>query len=263
MYKLVAIDIDGTLLNSKHLLDETTIKRVKEVQKSGIKVILVSGRDFIAAKPYMDVLNTKDLLVGLNGCRVYDSGGEIIFSEDLSYNISKEILSICEEEKLYTVLFIDKNTYVEKKYDFMDVLNYVKGSLEVGKLSLFYKNQIITKFLLVDNNEKLNKIKKRLDNHFGEKINSQFSLPHFLEIFNGKVNKGVMLKKICNLYNINTDEVIAIGDWDNDLSMIEYAGLGIAMENGSENLKIKADYITKSNDNLGVAFALEKFILNK
>ena len=81
-------------------------------------------------------------------------------------------------------------------------------------------------------------------------------------MFSSKVNKGKMLKKVAEYCNIKREEIIAIGDWDNDIPMLKYAGLGIAMDNGSKATKEAADYITKSNVEDGVAYALEKFILN-
>ncbi|RXI38447.1 Cof-type HAD-IIB family hydrolase [Clostridium tetani] len=263
MYKLIALDIDGTLLNREHEIADETIDVIKESMDKGIKVILVSGRDYSAAESYIKKIETKDLFLGLNGANIYDNKGEIIHSEYLDKEIVEYIIELSEKEEIYIVLFIGKNTYVDKASNFMGIDNYVFNSIEVGQISKFHKEQNVTKILLTHKEEKLIPIKEKLDSKYGSKINSQFSLPQFLEIFNGEINKGVALKRICEKYKISKEKVMAIGDWDNDITMIKYAGLGVAMGNGSENIKEAADFITKSNEENGAAYAIKKFVLKK
>ena len=263
MYELIALDIDGTLLNKEHEILDETVDAIKESMNKGIKIILVSGRDYLAAEPYIKKLGTKDLFLGLNGANTYDKEGNIIHSEYLDKEIVKYIIEISEKEDIYIVLFIGKDTYVDKTSTFMGIDNYVFDSLEVGKISEFYNGQDVTKILLVQKEENLKPIKEKLDLKYGKKINSQFSLPQFLEIFSGKINKGVALKRVCEEYNISKEKVMAIGDWDNDITMIEYANLGVAMGNGSKNVKEAADFITKNNDGNGAAYAIKKFALKK
>lgn len=263
MYELMALDIDGTLLNKKHEISDETVDAIKESMDRGIKVILVSGRDYLAAEPYIKKLGTKDLFLGLNGANTYDNKGNIIYSEYLDREIVEYIIEISEKEDIYIVLFIGKDTYVDEISTFMGIDNYVFNSLEVGKISGFYNGQDVTKILLVQKEENLKPIKEKLDLKYGTKINSQFSLPQFLEIFNGDINKGIALKRVCEEYNISKEKVMAIGDWDNDITMIEYAKLGVAMGNGSPNIKKVADFITKNNNENGAAYAINKFALKK
>lgn len=262
MFKLVALDMDGTLLDKKHLLRDEVIDAIKKVQEKGIKVVLVSGRDFKALKPFLRELNIQDLIIGMNGCKVYNNKGEVVFSESLEPSIGKEIIRFCEKEHKFNILFINGNTYVSKSNNYLGHEYYTGESIEVGQLSNFYKdNMLLDKIIVVDQHQQLLKIKEALDEDFLEKINIEFTLPMFLEMFSNKVNKGLMLERVAKYYNINREEILAIGDWDNDIPMIDYAGLGIAMGNASENLKKRAGFITKTNEEDGAAYALQKFIL--
>ena len=261
MYKLIELDIDGTLLNRDHEISSKTVNVIRKSMDRGIRVILVSGRDYSAAEPYIKKLETKDLFLGLNGATIYDNKGNIIHSEYLDREIVEDIIEICEKEDIYIVLFIGNNTYVDEISDFMGIDNYVFNSIEVGQVSKFYKDENVTKILLTHKEEKLKPIKEKLDFKYGSRINTQFSLPQFLEIFNGEVNKGIALKRVCEKYEIPKEKIMAVGDWDNDITMIEYAGLGVAMGNGSSRLKKVADFITKSNEEDGAAYAIKKFVL--
>jgi hypothetical protein len=134
MYKLIALDIDGTLLNRDHEISSKTVNVIRKSMDRGIRVILVSGRDYSAAEPYIKKLETKDLFLGLNGATIYDNKGNIIHSEYLDREIVEDIIEICEKEDIYIVLFIGNNTYVDEISDFMGIDNYVFNSIEVGKV---------------------------------------------------------------------------------------------------------------------------------
>lgn len=264
MFKLVALDIDGTLLDNNHELSSKVEETLTRVKEKGIRIILASGRDFPAIKPFLYKLETEDLSICMNGCKVYDYSGKLIFDESIDKKTSEEIIKLCEEKEIYIILFMNENIYVEKSFNYMDYENYTGKGIEVGKISKFINNKAdnIYKILLVGEHERLLEIKKILKLEYKGKVNAIFSLPQFLEIFSNRIDKGLMLKKIANLHNISPEKVLSIGDWDNDISMIEFAGLGVAMGNGSSKLKEKADFITKTNEEHGVAYALEKFILS-
>ena len=120
----------------------------------------------------------------------------------------------------------------------------------------------VTKILWYDEAEKIKIFQETLQKESFNEVTFCTSKPEFLEFFNSGVSKAAAMEFLGKLYGINREEMIAIGDGDNDLAMIEYAGLGISMENGSEKVKKAAGYITASNDQNGVALAIEKFILN-
>lgn len=263
MYKLVAADMDGTLLNEKHVLNKKTIEAIQKIKKLGIKLVLVSGRGFNKLKPFEDQLNIHDFAICLNGVNLY-KGKKLISGQYMEDDVLYDVLSICEKDEVYPILFgDDEGVYVDKIIkDYSSIEPYIGEVKAVGKLSEFCRKNKIYKITVYGKHEKLVKVENEIRNRFKNNINVYFSLPQYLEVFSIKADKGKMLRKVAEHCNIKKEEIIAFGDWDNDIPMLKYAGLGIAMNNGSKATKEAAEYITKSNVENGVAYALEKFILN-
>lgn len=266
MYKLIAVDLDGTLLDENRRITEKVRNSINEAKKAGVKVVVVSGRGYSGIKQISESLNLNDLIISLNGALVTDSRGDkIIFSESLKSDMAKRVICISEEMDITPFLFVEKEVYTEKYNDKVQMyMNNDKVNVNfTGVLSKFYNGQPAGKLLLIDKHDRLLSIREKIHEIYHGNINITFSMPEFLEVYSSKVNKGVMLKKIADYYNIKKDEVIAIGDGENDISMIEYAGLGAAMGNAPVIVKEKADFITKSNSEDGAACVIEKFVLNK
>lgn len=262
MYKLISADMDGTLLNQNHVLSDKTVTTLKKVRELGIKVVLVSGREYNSLRFFMKQLGLENFTICLNGANLYRRE-KLVSGEPIEREICSEIIHLSEKNGVYVILFDDKKVYVEKSTNYMNLGDYIEDWSAVGKLSSFYDNQTMYKIVLIEERKKLLKLKDILLDKFSHKINANFSLPNYLEIFSKKVDKGSMLKKVADHYGIKREDILAIGDWDNDIPMIKYAGFGIAMENGSRGLKSVADYITKSNREDGAAYAMEKFILSR
>lgn len=267
LYKLVALDVDGTLLNEDRKITDKVKFSIQKAKEKGIKIIIVSGRGFRGVESLVRELGLEDLVVSLNGAAVTDSTGEtLVFSEHLDSKICSNILKLSEEMNISTLLFVDKDVYAEK-YDYAAEIFEENDRVKVNcihrKLSEFYRDQPAGKLLMIGEHERLNDFKEMVWKKYGNKINVTFSMPHFLEVYSPNINKGVVLNKVAEYYGIKRDEIIAIGDGENDIPMIEYAGLGVAMGNANDKVKEKASFITKTNSEDGVAYVLEKYILNK
>jgi Cof subfamily protein (haloacid dehalogenase superfamily) len=252
-------------LNDNRKINDRVKKAIAEARNKGVKVILSSGRGFKGIEKFVRELQLDELVISINGAAVTDGTGEkLVFSQHLEPDVNRRIFELQKEYGIFAVLFIGNDMHVEEMNDkssyfadFEDVnVTVVGGFLE------FYKGQPIGKMLMIGDHEKLVVFRERLLEELGRQINVTFSLPHFLEAYNINVNKGIMLHRVAEYYGIKREEVIAMGDGENDISMIEYAGLGVAMENAMEEVKKAADYITKSNVEDGVAHVIEKFILN-
>ena len=266
MYKLIAVDLDGTLLDENLRITDKVRNSIYEAKKMGIKVVIVSGRGYSGIKNISESLNLDDLIISLNGALVTDSRGDkIFFSENLNSDMAKKVICISEEMDITPFLFVEKEVYTEKYNDKVQMyIDNDKVNVNyVGKLSKFYSDQPAGKLLLIDKHDRLLDIREKIHEIYHDNINVTFSMSEFLEVYSSKVSKGVMLKKIADYYNIKKEEVIAIGDGENDISMIEYAGLGVVMGNAPGNVKEKADFITKPNSECGAACVIEKFILGK
>lgn len=266
VYKLIAVDLDGTLLNRSGSMTDRVRNSINEAKDMGVKIIIVSGRGYKGIKYISESLNLNDFIISLDGAVVTDSKTDrTIFCECLECNMVKKVISICEEMGITSFIFTDKEVYAEK-YNaitkiFMD--NDKVNVIIEGRLSKFYNSQPAGKLLIIDEHEKLLKLKEKIYNIYHDGINLTFSMPQFLEVYSSKVSKGLMLKKIADYYAIKREEVIAIGDGENDISMIEYAGLGAAMGNAPGTVKERADFITKPISEDGAAYVIEKFILGR
>lgn len=291
MYKLVAIDLDGTMLNSYGIVTENTKKVIKETIKKGIYVIIASGRPIDSIKAISKEIGSDQYFIAGNGALIYDiQKDEIIYEKYMTREKVLEIIKICEENSISYNVYTDKTILAKAlKYN---VLYYHKENLKkeeskktniriVDNMYEYVKNMQEEKFLKItvcDENKsvfssiirKLRKVKniEVLDVlHMSRKTIKQGSedVPieyYYTEIALQNVDKWDAILYLIDKLNINKEEVITIGDNINDKKMIENAGLGIVMQGSTPIVTQIADYVTDSNNNDGVAKALEKFCLN-
>ena len=256
MYKIIALDMDGTLLNDDKIITEMTKKALQSAREKGVKVVLASGRPIDGLRRYLEELGLVDdneYVLSYNGCLVQETKSEKIISEkglkgsDLHYiyNFSPTRGLITPKNSKYTEVEADIN----------------KIDINICDFDEISKDESIIKIMLIDEPEVLDKAIAKLPKEVGEKYNLAKSTPYFFEIINKESNKGLGLKALADYLNVDKDEIIAVGDAGNDLDMIEFAGLGVAMENGHSNVKEAANYITKSNNEDGIAEVVRKFIL--
>lgn len=267
MYKLLGLDIDGTLLNTKHEVSEKNRKFIKELDSKGVKVVLISGREPLSVKHFNKELNLNNPIIGLNGGIITDHIGEKIFYENcIAGEDAKRIIDLAESFNMFSIVFIRDLLYIGSREDnrFEIFSRYSHSpTREIGNLSEYLeKNRLwssINKVLLADDNEKLLEYKNALQKGKKDRLTMGFSLPFFLEVYNSETSKGNALVKLGNILDIDKNEMITIGDGENDITMIEYADIGVAMANAPENVKDVADYVTLTNDEDGVSHVIQKF----
>lgn len=270
-YRLIAIDMDGTLLNSNNEISKRTNKAIEEATKRGIHIVLSTGRILSSAELYADSIGLKNYILASNGAVIRNEEREIIYKIPIEKYAVKQIMEVARKHNAYYHFYDEYNFYtnrfVEEVYEFYNSsYQNIKGT-SIG-LNIFkddseiYDNDSINsyKFLFLDEKmDNLEILKTELSRI--ENINVSSSWSNNIEIMSHKVSKGLSLKYLSNLLNIDKTEIIAIGDNENDISMIEYAGLGVAMENGEKTTKDIADIIADTNDNDGVAKIIEEYIL--
>lgn len=290
MYKLIAIDLDGTLLNSHGEVTENTKKFLKKCSEKGIEIVLASGRPVDSIKVILEEIGCGRYFIAGNGALIYDiQEDKVVYENFLKKEKVLEIIKICEENSITYNVYEDKTILTTNlKYN---VLYYHKENLKkeeekqthiniVENMYSYIKGMDEGKFLKIticDENIKifnsiLKKIKK-IENvdilevsHMSRKIIKQGTeeVPieyFYTEISAMNVNKWSAIEFLMKKLNIKEQEVIAIGDNMNDKEMIQNAGIGIAIEGSTPQITQIADYITSSNNNEGVAKALEKYIL--
>jgi Cof subfamily protein (haloacid dehalogenase superfamily) len=267
MYKIIALDMDGTLLNEEKIVTDRTRSALNKAGEKGVKVVLASGRPIEGLNRYLEDLNLMkedQYVLSYNGCLVQETkSGKIIcefglkgknlhYFYDLSCRLGVNIHAFSPERGLIT----PKNS----KYTEVEAsINQIETN--ICDFSTVKEDEDIIKIMFIDEPEILGKAIEALPKELYDEYTLVKSTPYFLEIISKDAGKGVGLKALADYLNVKQEEVIAIGDAGNDLDMIEYAGLGVAMANASENVKEIANYITDSNNEDGVAHVIEKFIL--
>lgn len=275
MYKLVAIDLDGTLLDDKDEIGVENLKAIKKAIDKGVKVALCSSRIYLATKCYSELLSKDQPVIVSNGALIR-IGRENIFNSYLQTEDLLEIFEIIGEDKenirfsfghinpLEKFLFTNnENTkkYLQMHYNKLVPLEFqIKAKVIKDPAEYIGRNHIqANKISFVGENPiTLETIKNRLEELNKYEITSSESTN--IEITQKDIHKGSALKKLLKYYGYKREESIAIGNGQNDLSMIKKAGVGVAMKNSSTLLREHADYITKKDNNHnGVAEVFEKY----
>ncbi|MDI3534250.1 MAG: hypothetical protein PWQ82_615 [Thermosediminibacterales bacterium] len=262
-FKMLAVDLDDSLLGKDKKISKENLEAIKTAMSKGIIVTIATGRMFCSAEKFGRELDINIPLITYNGALIKETiSGKILVHKPLPLNIAKKIIELVSSKNVAVNTYINDKLYVEKISE--DIKNYAETygveAIPVGDLLEFMQHPP-TKILLIGSNEEINNIQSYLKGLFGESVNLMKSQSTFLEITHPEANKGAAVARLAGIYGIKREEVIAIGDSENDLSMIEYAGLGVAMGNASENIKKQADYVTTANEESGVANVIKKFIL--
>lgn len=268
MYKLIALDMDGTLLDKNNIISRENYLSIRKAKDKGVKIVLATGRTLKGIRTYLeelDIIANDNYCVTCNGSIIINSGTKEILKktllnhEDLFYlyNLSKKLdiyIHALTTSKCITPIY-NKYTQIEAKMNNVPIeeidFNCISKSLEIIKV------------LFVGAEEKLSSVINNLPKEVYKKYTVVRSYPYFLEFMNKEVNKGAGVKSLAKKLGIKSSEVICVGDAENDLHMIKYAGLGVAMGNAFPNVKNVADYITYTNNENGVAHVINKFILKE
>lgn len=266
-YRMIVLDLDGTLTNRDKVISERTKKVLMEVQKRGKIVVLASGRPTYGVMPLVEELKMEQYggyILSYNGGRIMAcQTHELAFKRELPVESNQRIIELAMEERV-DILSYEGNLiitndaqcpYVKKEA----VVNHLK----VKEIADFksYVNFSVPKFLLLDDGDYLALVEPRVKAALGKNFSVYRSEPYFLEVMPKGIDKAQSLARLLDVLGMTREEMIACGDGYNDLSMIRYAGLGVAMENAVLSVRNAADYVTYSNNNDGIAHVIEKFML--
>ena len=266
--KIIAIDLDGTLLNSEHKISQFTKDVLIQASHQGVYIVLASGRPIKGMLPLIQELGLDKKLnyvISFNGASINKTDDfSSIYNCNLTLDELLEIESFAKEHHVHSHAFINGECYLEENGKYSDVesnINHV--NLFITKYENIDKSSYVNKYMFADDPLKLREIYPLLPKKFFEKYTVVFSSPFFLEFLNKKTNKGRALEYLCKYLKIDASEVMAIGDEENDYSMLQFAGHKIAMANANNKLKDLATEITSSNNDDGVGKIVEKLVLNK
>lgn len=267
-YELIALDMDGTLLNESKQISDRNKQAIKSAREQGKSVVIATGRPLVGVRRVLQELSMDshdDYVISFNGALVQNvKSGEIIFSRPLSHKDYSDLYKLSRNYDVHIHALTDTyvTTPVANEYTKVEAdINMIETVIcDVENLP---KDETIVKVMMVDAPEKLDVVEKLLPHEIREKYTIVRSAEIFLEFLDKTVDKGVGVNAVASLKNISSEKVICVGDAGNDLAMIEYAGLGVAMGNAYDYVKTIADYVTDTNEKDGVAKVIEKFMLRK
>jgi Cof subfamily protein (haloacid dehalogenase superfamily) len=272
MYKLVAIDLDGTLLNNEKEISKRNIKAIREACSKGVKIVICSGRVFSGARVYAKQVGVTGPVIACNGAVITrDIGGELMYASYMNKSDCFKVIDICKKYNTYYHIYAGDVMLTERlegpslRYYERNKTLLPEDRIKIEVVpdmreKLLNTAEVVLKFIIITQDLDILK-NARAEAESLSNVTIMSSNYDNFEIMNKGVNKGDSLKQLAEMLNISSDEVMAIGDNENDLTMLSYAGLGVAMENAESNIKEAADYVTLSNEDDGVALAIEKFVL--
>lgn len=265
-YKLLAVDLDDTLLNTGLQVPERSRQAILAAREAGVRVTLATGRMFRSALPFARELGMEEYLITYQGALVRHAvTGEVLFHRPVPLELALEVIELVDRYGYHINVYLDDNLYVARHTRESEQYGtFARIPVEaVGDLAAFLKERAgqPTKILVIAREQLLDRLAREARPRFGEHLHITKSKPNYLEFSHPLANKGDALAAIARHYGLEREQVIAVGDSYNDIEMIDYAGLGVVVGNARREIKERAGYVCRSNDECGVAEVVEKFIL--
>lgn len=269
-YKLVALDIDGTLVDDQKRLLPTSVSAILEIEQMGVKVVLTSGRPTYGIRAIAKSLRLDEYggyILSYNGGKLTSVGdGKILARRAIPRELLTVLYERVKEIPDLAMFSYDHNEIITETPDNELVLQeqVVNGNMPIRKVEHLLRamERDPLKVAVVGNNNLLYQLKEEMEQHYGDRLNFFNTFDQFMDVAPSGVDKGSTLEFLLEELGLKHEELIAVGDSHNDLSMIQVAGLGVAMANATEAVKRAADYVTTSNNADGIAHLLNKYILH-
>jgi len=269
MFKLIACDLDGTLLDSNHEITDDNRQVIEDLKEKDIPFVIATGRIYPSAAEFSKDLNLKTPIIACNGAVIKDPvKDEILYHYPVATESMLEIIKICKKYDIYFHIYTIDTVYAERNERL--ILKYNEWKEKDPKRSLV-KTAVVEDIRPIIESNIVYKLGIYIDEEGAEEaheemvkipgITSCFSLSTLVDVFNEDASKGIAVQALIDMYDLDKHQVMALGDNENDISMLEHVGLGIAMKDARDHVKEAADEVTDSNDNSGVAIAIRKHLV--
>ena len=266
-YRLLALDLDGTLTNHQKQVSEKNKLYIRRAQEIGVDVILASGRPVIGIENVARALglyHTGGYILAYNGGQIIDcKTGHSLVERFIPMEYYHDICDVIHHFRAYPLTYNDFGVICENdedRYVQKEGYNNSVPIIKVPSLEAEVRKPVV-KFMVVGEPDELLKAKAHLQQRFDGLLNLFFSEPYFMEVTPPGIEKASALAELLKILNVPRESLMACGDGLNDIPMLEYAGFSVAMDNAYEETKKVADYIAPSNEDDGVAEAIRRFIL--
>lgn len=268
-YKMIVLDLDGTLTNNKKEITPRTKEALMKAQAKGVKIVLASGRPTYGIMPLAEELELKKncgFILAFNGGKIIDcSDCRTIFEQKLDETLVPLLYHAAKEAGMQILTYQGEGIVATDKND-----KYVQEEARINKMPVeeyddFLQQLVypVNKCLIVGDPAPLHQLEIKLKKELEGRMDMYRSADYFLECVPLGIDKARSLDRLITTLGITKEEVIACGDGYNDLSMINFSGLGVAMSNAADDIKAQADYVTLSNEEDGIAHVVDKFILSE
>lgn len=262
---MICSDIDGTILNTRHQLTEATHRAAAQALAQGVKIVLVSARMPQGMEPIRQELELPDILICYGGALIAEDG-RAVFNRHLPLQAAGRIIQAAQQLHVHTSLYRQDQWIIEQPDEWSEQESAITGL--TPKIQPFPEvfqqwDAACTgpnKVLFMSEPERIRSLKQALDADELEGLTCYRSKPTYLEVVPTEGSKRKAVSFLCEHYGIPREEVLAIGDGENDQDMIAFAGTGVAMGNASDSVKNAADFVTETNDANGWALAIERFL---
>ena len=270
MIKLIALDMDGTLLTEEKKIPQAHIDAIHQAIQAGVKLVLCTGRPLVGVKPYYQELgleNENEYVIVDNGCAIHQtSDWQVVDWQELKPDDIRYLYSLAEQSQVQLTLFDEEHYFVvgEKASKIVtdDAALVFTTPTEISLEETCSGKHRMFQAMFLAQPDELDTFEKQFASQICQHFSGVRSQPVIYEAMPKGTTKATALKELAQRLDINPQEIMAIGDANNDIEMLEFAGLGVAMGNSGDYVKKLADYVTDSNDENGVATAIEKLILN-
>ncbi|MGT2754890.1 Cof-type HAD-IIB family hydrolase [Streptococcus ovis] len=271
MIKLLALDMDGTLLNDQKQLTQAQIDAIHAAIEAGIKLVLCTGRILQGTKPYFEQLGLNaenEYVIVNNGCSTHQTKDwKLIDWEELSVEDITYLAPFAQNSQMQFTLFDEEHYFVLDEEANEQVLEdtklvFIEPTILSYEEAISGKNTLF-QAMFVGNIEATDRFQEQNHEQLSQRFNAVRSQPIIYEVLPKHASKASALKKLAERLNILPNEIMAIGDANNDIEMLKFAGLSIAMGNAADHIKALTTDVTEDNNHDGVAKAIEKWILKK
>ncbi|HFD6680309.1 TPA: sugar-phosphatase [Providencia alcalifaciens] len=266
--KLVAIDLDGTLLNSQHQISPVVKEAITRAHEQGVRIVLASGRPYSGIQPYLQELGldtANNYCISNNGSVIHQTNdGSHLYENLLDFADYQYFAELASNVGVHMHALADNTMFTANRH----ISRYTIHDAYITNTPLVYcpvnemeSSLSFTKIMMIDHPEKLDVGISYIPENTFENYSLIKTSPYFLEISNKDASKGSALKVLCDKLALTPDKVMSIGDQNNDVTMLQYSSVSVAMGNAAPHIREIVKFVTSTNDCDGVAVALNKFIV--
>lgn len=282
-YRLLALDVDGTLLTSQGAITRRTKRAIRRAMAAGIHVTLATGRVLPSARLFARALGLGTPLVVSDGALIADPAGApggqpaILFARRLDRGLAREVTGFLLDAGLPVVLHYDDHLASSYRVPWANLIKsltraHLRHYLAMRRAIRYLAGPELARYIdagrdgpakisAIGDEQRLQPVQRELAARFGERVHLTHSGPRSFDILAAGVSKAAGLERLASLLGVGREEIVAIGDNDNDLEMLRFAGLGVAMGNAAEAVRRCARFVTRTNDEDGVAYVIERILL--